>query len=62
LFVYPIKSCAPVELSASDADGRGLSWDRKFDWAEFVKPPRRLDGLEEGWEAVWTFQTLRAKG
>lgn len=62
LFIYPIKSCAPIELTASQVEGTGLAWDRKFAWAEFVKPQTPLDASEEEKKPVWTFQTLRAKG
>jgi MOSC domain len=43
-------------------EGTGLEWDRKFAWAEFVKPQTRLDASEEEQKPVWTFQTLRTKG
>ena len=62
LFIYPIKSCAPVELTSSKVDGTGLAWDRKFAWAELLKPQTRLDASEEEKSPVWTFRTLRAPG
>ena len=62
LFIYPIKSCAPVELTGSEVDGTGLAWDRKFAWAELMKPQTRLDAPEEEKRPVWTFRTLRAPG
>ena len=62
LFIYPIKSCAPIELTESEVEGTGLVWDRTFAWAEFLKPQTRLDAPEEEKKPVWTFQTLRIKG
>lgn len=62
LFIYPIKSCAPIELTESQVEGPGLAWDRQFAWAEFVTPQARLDASEEEKKPVWTFQTLRTKG
>jgi uncharacterized protein YcbX len=62
LFIYPIKSCAPIELTDSEVEGTGLAWDRKFAWAELLKPQTRLDASEEEKKPVWTFRTLRAPG
>ena len=62
LFIYPIKSCASIELTDSEVDGTGLAWDRKFAWAELIKPQTRLDASEEEKKPVWTFRTLRAPG
>ena len=62
LFIYPIKSCAPIELTDSEVEGVGLAWDRKFAWAELMKPQTRLDAPEEEKKPLWTFRTLRAPG
>ncbi|KEF59052.1 uncharacterized protein A1O9_03895 [Exophiala aquamarina CBS 119918] len=62
LFIHPIKSCAPVELSSADIDGAGFTWDRKFAFAELLKPQTRLDASEAEKEPRWTFRTLRTPG
>jgi hypothetical protein len=62
LFIYPIKSCAPIELMDSEVEGSGLVWDRKFAWAELLKPQTRLNASEEEKKSVWTFRTQRAPG
>ena len=62
LFIYPVKSCAPIELTESEVEGTGLVWDRQFAWAELLKPQTRLDASEEEKKPVWTFRTLRAAG
>jgi hypothetical protein len=62
LFIYPIKSCAPIELMDSEVEGTGLAWDRKFAWAELLKPQTRLNASEEEKKSVWTFRTQRAPG
>ena len=62
LFIYPIKSCAPIELMDSEVEGSGLVWDRKFAWAELLKPQTRLNASEEEKKPVWTFRTQRAPG
>lgn len=55
LFTYPIKSCAGVELDASDVVPTGLKYDRQFCFAEYVVPKQR-DA-----EPHWTARTLRDK-
>ncbi|EXJ90212.1 hypothetical protein A1O1_03311 [Capronia coronata CBS 617.96] len=62
LFVHPIKSCAPVELDGADVDSAGFTWDRKFAFAELVKPQTRLDASEEEKKPRWTFRTQRQPG
>ncbi|TKA81828.1 hypothetical protein B0A49_00592 [Cryomyces minteri] len=41
LFVYPVKSCAPVELQHGEVVSTGLRFDRQFSFAQLVssKPP-----------------------
>lgn len=62
LLIYPIKSCAPIELTESNLERTGLVWDRKFAWAELLKPQTRLDASEEERKPLWTFRTLRTPG
>jgi len=62
LFVHPIKSCAPVEPSSADIDGAGFTWDRKFAFAELLKPQTRLDASEAEKKPRWTFRTQRTPG
>jgi uncharacterized protein YcbX len=59
LFIYPIKSCAPIEVTESEVEGTGLAWDRKLAWAEFLKPQTRLNAPADEKKPVWTFRTLR---
>lgn len=62
LFIHPIKSCAPVELSSADIDRAGFTWDRKFAFAELLKPQTRLDAPEAEKKPRWTFRTQRTPG
>ena len=62
LFIHPIKSCAPIELSSSTVDGSGLAWDRKFAFAELITPQKPLDAPEEEKKPIWEFRTLRRPG
>ncbi|EHY58868.1 hypothetical protein HRR83_001874 [Exophiala dermatitidis] len=62
LFVHPIKSCAPVELDVADVDRAGFLWDRKFAFAELLKPQTRQDAPEEEKKPRWTFRTQRQPG
>lgn len=39
LFVYPIKSCAPVELESTPVLRTGLQYDRQFCFAQLEKQP-----------------------
>ena len=60
LWVYPIKSCAGVELDVADIDGAGMLWDRKFGFAEWLTPPAKAGAPAPRPE--WTFRTLRQPG
>jgi uncharacterized protein YcbX len=64
LFVYPIKSCAPIELGVADLFSTGLSWDRQFCFAEYtiptIFPPGTPDAEKK--KPHWTFRTLRKPG
>ena len=64
LFVYPIKSCAPIELDKADLSSTGLSWDRQFCFAEYTVPTTFPPGTSdsEKRKPCWTFRTLRKPG
>lgn len=53
LYIHPIKSCAGVELDVADVEAAGLTWDRKFAFAELLTPEKKPN---------WTFRTLRQPG
>ncbi|KKK22698.1 hypothetical protein ARAM_004004 [Aspergillus rambellii] len=69
LYVYPIKSCAGVELDTADGVSTGLALDRQFCFAEDTTTttttvPRRKDScqvqqLQEKQLSNWTARTLR---
>ncbi|CAI9635967.1 mosc domain containing protein [Alternaria burnsii] len=56
LFVYPLKSGAPVELDKSDIDRTGLKYDRQFTLAQQVTSLPTLDGKVT---SEWHFMTQR---
>lgn len=60
LFIYPIKSAGGVEVESANVLGTGVSYDRQFCFAEWLKPQTRLDAPEEEKAPKWTFRTLRA--
>ena len=60
LFVYPIKSCAGVEVDSAELYAGGLKYDRDFAFAELEQPKSR-DG-EPKQAPLWTFRTMRARG
>ncbi|KAF7504058.1 hypothetical protein GJ744_002887 [Endocarpon pusillum] len=64
LFVYPIKSCAAVELDTADISSTGLTWDRQFCFAEYTVPTQFPTGTpdSEKKKPRWTFRTLRKPG
>ena len=57
LFIYPIKSCAGIELDVADGVETGLVYDRQFCFAEHNitsrKDPAESDSPE------WEFKTMR---
>ena len=59
LFIYPIKSCAPVELDNAHIEGPGIRYDRSFAFAEFMHPQTRLDASEEEKRPRWIIKTQR---
>ncbi|KAL1800559.1 hypothetical protein ACET3X_000901 [Alternaria dauci] len=56
LFVYPLKSGAPVELDKSNIDHTGLKYDRQFTLAQQVTSLPTLDGKVT---SEWHFMTQR---
>ncbi len=62
LHIHPIKSCASVELDRADVDAAGFVWDRKFAFAELLKPQTRLDAPESAKTPKCTCRTQRQPG
>ncbi|KAF9734817.1 hypothetical protein PMIN06_000721 [Paraphaeosphaeria minitans] len=56
LMVYPLKSCAGVELDKAEVGHTGLKYDRQFTFAQQVTSLPTLEGKVE---SEWTFITLR---
>jgi hypothetical protein len=56
LFIYPVKSCAPVELDQADVVRTGLRYDRQFTFAQQVTSLPNLDGKVN---SEWVFSTQR---
>ncbi|KAF2475693.1 uncharacterized protein BDR25DRAFT_253171 [Lindgomyces ingoldianus] len=56
LFIYPLKSCAGVELGESDVIRTGLKHDRQFTFGQYVTSLPSLDGKVE---SEWNFITQR---
>lgn len=61
LWIYPVKSCAGIELSRSKVLPQGLEFDRLFTFAQLKSPfPVASDGGDEGkGEHSWHFITQR---
>jgi len=57
LFIYPIKSCAGLELDTADVIRSGFRYDRQFAFAQKVTPIPKPDGKIEG--DGWKFITQR---
>lgn len=62
LHIHPIKSCAAVEVDTVDVDAAGCTWDRKFAFAELLKPRTPLGAPESEKQPKWTFRTQRQVG
>ncbi|KAF2763021.1 hypothetical protein EJ05DRAFT_471970 [Pseudovirgaria hyperparasitica] len=60
LLIYPVKSCAPVELAKAEVVRTGLRYDRQFTFAQLVssQPQKNADGKDEV-EHKWKFITQR---
>ncbi|KAH8728945.1 hypothetical protein GQ44DRAFT_674467 [Phaeosphaeriaceae sp. PMI808] len=56
LFIYPLKSCAPVELDKSEIIRTGLKYDRQFSLGQYVTS---LPSLEGKVLSEWHFLTMR---
>lgn len=57
LFIYPIKSCGPVELEQSDIVVKGLRYDRRFTFAQYSTSLPTLEGKVT---SEWKFITQRS--
>lgn len=57
IYVYPVKSCQGLELSASEVTGTGLRYDRMFSFAQQVE--RGSDGDHGQRGKQWRFITQR---
>jgi uncharacterized protein YcbX len=64
LFIYPIKSCAPIEVGVADLSSSGLAWDRQFCFAEYTVPTVFPNGTPDSQKRQrrWTFRSLRKPG
>ncbi|KAF2098788.1 hypothetical protein NA57DRAFT_38830 [Rhizodiscina lignyota] len=60
LFIYPVKSCMPVELEEGEIVPTGMKYDRQFSFAQLVtsRPEKQADGSEKT-EHQWRFITQR---
>jgi hypothetical protein len=56
LFVYPLKSCAPVELDKSETFRTGLKYDRQFTLGQHVTSLPTMDGKVH---SEWQFMSMR---
>ena len=56
LFIYPLKSCAPIELETTEIVKTGLKYDRQFTLAQQVTSLPSLDGKVT---SEWHFMTQR---
>lgn len=56
LFIYPLKSCAPVELSEGEIIRTGFRYDRQFTLGQYITGLPSLDGKVE---SEWNFVTQR---
>ncbi|TKA65808.1 hypothetical protein B0A55_09613, partial [Friedmanniomyces simplex] len=52
LFIYPVKSLRPVEVSAAEITNEGLRFDRQY---VLVKPPTKQQPLAEHITIKWRF-------
>lgn len=56
LFIYPLKSCAGVELDQSEVSRSGFKYDRQFTLGQFVSS---LPTLEGEVKSDWQFMSMR---
>ncbi|KAH3952265.1 hypothetical protein HBI56_165870 [Parastagonospora nodorum] len=56
IFIYPLKSCAPVELDNTEVLRTGLMYDRQFTFGQFVSGLPSMDGKVN---SEWQFMSLR---
>lgn len=62
LYIFPVKSCAPLEVDEADVCPTGLLWDREFSFAELLVPETKADATEEEKKPSWRFRTQRTPG
>ncbi|KAL5117104.1 hypothetical protein ACEQ8H_004929 [Pleosporales sp. CAS-2024a] len=56
MFIYPVKSCAPLELDSSEIQPTGLKYDRQFSFGHLVSALPLPDGKVE---SEWQCMTMR---
>jgi hypothetical protein len=56
LFIYPLKSCAPVELEKSEVLRTGLKYDRQFTLGQYVTSLPTMEGKVH---SEWQFMSMR---
>jgi hypothetical protein len=56
LFIYPLKSCAPVELEKSEVFRTGLKYDRQFTLGQYVTSLPTMEGKVH---SEWQFMSMR---
>ena len=62
LMIYPIKSCAPVELDAAEVESTGLKYDRQFCFAIKRHDQVGHEDPKDKSKSHWEFRTLRNPG
>lgn len=60
LFIFPVKSCIPVEIEKGEVLPTGLKYDRQFSFAQYVssRPEKQSNGSEKT-KSGWKFITQR---
>jgi uncharacterized protein YcbX len=56
LFIYPLKSCAPIELEKSEVFRTGLKYDRQFTLGQYVTSLPTMEGKVH---SEWQFMSQR---
>jgi hypothetical protein len=56
LFIYPLKSCGPIELDHSEVLRTGLKYDRQFTLGQYVTSLPSMDGKVV---SEWQFMSMR---
>lgn len=60
LFIFPVKSCIPVEIEKGEILPTGMKYDRQFSFAQYVssRPEKQSNGSEKT-TSGWKFITQR---